>query len=166
MKICAIAAMGLNRAIGVNNKLPWHVPEDFQFFKEKTKGKILILGRRTFESIGSKPLPHRQHIVITRQTEYRVDNPDVHVVGSLAEALGFAQMIYRPEQGEIFIAGGSEIYRQSLNSIERLYLSVIQQEFAGDSFFPELEGTGLKLSSQELRKGAIPFVVEIYDRVQ
>jgi len=166
MKISAIAAMGLNRVIGVDNKLPWHVPEDWKFFKDKTKGKVMIMGRKTFESLGGQPLPQRIHIVITRQKDYRFDHELVKVVSSLEEALRLAKTLYKPEQEEIFVAGGSEIYAQSLPTIDRLYLSVIQQSFPGDAFFPSLENSGLKLSSSELRAGAIPFVVETYDRGQ
>jgi dihydrofolate reductase len=164
--LSAIAAMSLNRVIGVHNKLPWHVPEDWKFFKDTTKGKIVIMGRKTFESLGGKPLAHRTHLVITRQSDYHFDHPDVKIVKSLEEALDKAQKIATAEQQEVFIAGGGEIYSQSLKLIDRLYLSVIQKEFEGDAHFPSLEASGLKLVRKEPRAGAIPFVVEIYERGQ
>ena len=164
MILSAIAAMGLNRVIGVQNKLPWRVPEDWEFFKQKTQGTIVIMGRKTFESLGGRPLPKRLHIVITRQSEYKFDHPEVKIVGSLDAAIELARSLIKSADQEVFVAGGSEIYAQSLKRIDKLYLSVIQKSFDGDAFFPSLSDSGLKLSHSEPRVGAIPFVVETYTR--
>jgi dihydrofolate reductase len=166
MILSAIAAMGLNRVIGIHNKLPWRVPEDWEFFKSKTQGTIVIMGRKTFESLGGRPLPNRLHIIITRQADYKFEHKDVRIVGSLDAALNLARSLVRSSDQEVFVAGGSEIYAQSLKQIDRLYLSVIQKSFEGDAFFPSLSDSGLKLSHSEPRAGAIPFVVETYTRTQ
>ena len=127
----AIAAMSLNRAIGNGNTIPWHLPEDFKWFKETTMGHVLAMGRKTFESIG-RPLPGRETVVLTR-------NPGsvtgVRTLGSL-EALGQAEA-YRDRT--IFICGGAEIYSQALAQCVDLYLTRVKREVEGDAFFPEFE---------------------------
>jgi len=127
----AIAAMSLNRVIGNGNTIPWHLPEDFKWFKETTMGHVLSMGRKTFESIG-RPLPGRETVVLTR-------NPNsvtgVQTLDSL-EALGQAEA-YRDRT--IFICGGAEIYGQALGQCSDLYLTRVKREVEGDAFFPEFE---------------------------
>ena len=127
----AIAAMSLNRVIGRGKTIPWHLPEDFKWFKETTMGHVLAMGRRTYESIG-RPLPGRETVVLTR-------NPgsvtDVRTLDSL-EALGQAKA-YRDRT--IFICGGAEIYAQALYQCADLYLTRVKREVEGDAFFPEFE---------------------------
>ena len=127
----AIAAMSLNRVIGNGNTIPWHLPEDFKWFKETTMGHVLAMGRKTFESIG-RPLPGRETAVLTR-------NPNsvtgVQTLDSL-EALGQAEA-YRDRT--IFICGGAEIYGQALGQCSDLYLTRVKREVEGDAFFPEFE---------------------------
>ena len=139
MILSSIAAMAKNRVIGKDNKLPWNVPEDFKFFRQKTKGSILIMGRKTFESL-PEPLPHRFHIVITRNQSYDVHHPMVEVVSSLAQAFELAHMLLAkfPQRfsEEVFIAGGEQIYREAMPQIHRLYLTIIDQTVEGDAFFP------------------------------
>ena len=169
MILSAIAAMAANRVIGLNNKLPWHLPEDLKFFREKTKNKVLIMGRKTFESLG-QPLPNRFHIVITRQEAYRYEHPNVQVVRSLAMAIELAHMLsdkYKQKFGdEVFIVGGGEIYKESLDVINRLYLTVIEKDFVGDAYFPEFDTHALPLKEKQDLVSAtqIPFSFCTYER--
>lgn len=139
MILSAIAAMSPRRVIGINNTLPWHVPEDLKYFRETTKNKILILGRKTFDSLGGKPLPGRMHIVVTRQTDWHFDHPLVQSCGDVASAKKMAE--HELQSGkwgdEVFVIGGAEIYKQTLSIIDRLYLTVVQKDVEGDAHFPE-----------------------------
>lgn len=167
MILSAIAAMSQNRVIGKDNKLPWHLPEDLKYFKEKTKNKVLIMGRKTFESLG-RPLPNRFHIVITRNQSYDIHDPMVEVVSSLSHALELAHMLtakYKEKFGdEVFIVGGAEIYKQSLDLIQRLYLTVIEQDFVGDAYFPEFDEQKFKLMQDEKHTGPLSFSFRIYEQ--
>ena len=125
----AIAAMSLNRVIGREGKIPWHLPEDFQWFKKMTTGHVVLMGRKTFESLG-KPLPNRTNVVLTRRGEIK-DVTTLHDLADLSESR------YAPR--EIFVIGGAEIYAQLLPRCRELYLSVVQREVAGDAFFPPFE---------------------------
>ena len=121
--------MAENRVIGQENKLPWHIPEDFQWVKACTKGQAIAMGRKTFESLG-RPLPNRENIVISRSAQ---EIPGCTVLPSL-EAL--AQ--YQTDK-EIWIFGGAQIYAQAMDRIGELYLTVVKGEFSGDAFFPPFE---------------------------
>ncbi|MCT8124873.1 MAG: type 3 dihydrofolate reductase [Alishewanella aestuarii] len=134
MRISMIAAMAQQRVIGLNNQMPWHLPADLQHFKKVTLGKPVVMGRKTFESIG-RPLPGRRNIVISRQTP-AVDSP-VEWVSSIEQALALLA-----EQPEVMIIGGAEIYRQCLPLAQRLYLTEIALETAGDAFFPDYHAEG------------------------
>ena len=125
----AIAAMSLNRVIGAGNKIPWHLPEDFKWFKRLTRGHVLVMGRKTFESIG-KPLPNRETIVLSRGP---FNHPGVRVVRDLDE---LAPMV---AGREVFIAGGAQVYAQALPRCSDLYLTLVKREVAGDAFFPPFE---------------------------
>ena len=127
----AIAAMSLNRVIGSENTIPWHLPEDFAWFKQTTIGHVLVMGRKTFESIG-RPLPGRETIVLTSRTD---PNPGVRTIGSLG-ALG---QMDDPDGRTIFICGGAQVYAQALGQCSNLFLSVVKREVEGDAFFPEFE---------------------------
>lgn len=129
--ISAIVAMAENRVIGAKNQLPWHLPADLAHFKSITTGHPILMGRKTYESIG-KPLPNRTNIIMTRDPYYQVDH--CIVVSSIDDAIAAAS----DEHQEFFIIGGAEIYQQLLPSIQRLYLTLIHQEFEGDVYFPEL----------------------------
>jgi len=131
-KLIIIAAAAENNALGINNDLPWHLPDDFKRFKKLTTGHKIIMGRKTFESF-PKPLPNRVHIIITRDTNYRVDFPDCIVVHSLEEALKLA------EGEDSFIIGGGEIYKQAMPLIDRLEVTRVHAIFdEADTFFPEI----------------------------
>ena len=169
MILSAIAAMAKNRVIGTGNKLPWHLPEDFKFFKEKTKGKVLIMGRKTFESLG-KPLPTRFHIVITRNADYKYEDPNVEVVSNLQQAVELAHMLttkYFAKFGdEVFICGGGEIYKQALDVTDRIYLTVIEKDYEGDAKFPEFSENEFKLTQKTERSEPLPFSFRTYDRIK
>jgi dihydrofolate reductase len=133
MILSIIAALGRNRAIGYQNTLPWRLPADLQRFKRLTLGHHLLMGRKTYESIG-RPLPGRTSIIITRQPEFLA--PDCLIVHSLAEAIALAQT--RGEQ-EAFVIGGAEIYAQALPQADRLYLTLVDAAPTADAFFPEFD---------------------------
>ena len=139
MHLSQISAMSKNRVIGINNQLPWHLPEDLQFFKEKTKGKIMIMGRKTFDSL-PKPLPGRFHIVISRQ-KLESSNSMVKYVENFSAAFHLAKSLQNIWPEEVFIVGGGEIYRQTLPFTNTLYLTIIEKNFEGDAYFPEIPTT-------------------------
>ena len=131
MIISVIAALSENRVIGRDNRLPWRLSVDLKRFRKLTTGHPIILGRRTFDSIG-KPLPNRTNIVITRQTEWA--HPGVQVAHSLGEAIEIARGFEGSD--EVFVIGGAEIYLQALPLCGRIYLTVIHSHVEGDAFFP------------------------------
>ena len=170
MILSSIAAMAKNRVIGVNNTLPWEIPEDMKFFRDKTKGHVMIMGRKTFESFGGKPLPNRFHIVISRQENYKISDPTVEVVHDLNTAIELAHMLttkYKAKFGdEVFVIGGGEIYKQSIDIVDRIYLTVIEKEFEGDAKFPEFDEKEFNLSHREDRQSPLPFSFRTYDRIK
>jgi dihydrofolate reductase len=126
----AIAAMSLNRVIGRGNQIPWHLPEDFKWFKQMTTGQVIVMGRKTFESIG-RPLPNRETVVLSRSG---FQHPGVRTVASLDE------IDMATETRKVFICGGAEIYRQTLPRCSDLYLTLVQRTIPdGDAFFPPFE---------------------------
>jgi dihydrofolate reductase len=131
MRISLIVAMSRNRVIGSDNRLPWHLSADLKRFKAITMGKPILMGRKTHESIG-RPLPGRTNIVLTGNPGYHA--PGCLVVSSLGEAMDAAQGCE-----ELMIIGGSSLYRRFLTDADRLYLTLIDQDFSGDTFFPEFD---------------------------
>jgi dihydrofolate reductase len=129
--ISLIAAMTPKRVIGKDNRLLWHIPDDWKNFVKLTTGNVVIMGRKTYESIG-KPLKNRHNIVITRSTE---SLPGVETAGSVEEALRKARMHRKP----IFIIGGQQIYEQFLPLADTMHLSFVRQEHEGDAFFPKFD---------------------------
>ena len=125
----AIAAMSENRVIGRGKEIPWHIPEDFKWFKETTMGHVLVMGRRTFESIG-KALPGRETMVLTRG---EFSHPDVTVIRSLDEVMPSL------EGRDCFIVGGAQVYEHALPRCSDLFLTLVKREVEGDVFFPEFE---------------------------
>ncbi|EKD44592.1 MAG: hypothetical protein ACD_71C00085G0001 [uncultured bacterium (gcode 4)] len=145
-----IAAMtAKNRVIGINNTLPWHYKEDLKHFKELTTENVIIMGRKTFESIG-KPLPNRINVVISRDISYRADGCEVY--SSIEEAIKDSQK----HNKEIFIIGWWEIYRQSLGFANILDITLIRQEYDGDTFFPSYTHDFKEIDREEL--GEFDFV--------
>ena len=132
MIISMIAAMDFNRLIGNNNQLPWYLPADFSHFKAMTMGKPIVMGRKTFESIG-KPLPGRQNIVLSRNPEVKFEGADC--VSDFSQAVS----LVGDEVEEIIIIGGSSIYEMLLPEIDRMYLTYVDAEFSGDAWFPTFD---------------------------
>lgn len=141
MKLALIWAMSRNRVIGRNNALPWHLSEDLKYFKRITMGKPVIMGRKTWESIG-RPLPGRTNIVITRNADYVVPE-GVQVVNSLDAAIDLSEKICLINGiDEAIVMGGAEIYAQALPKADRLYLTQVHADVHGDAFFPEINLDG------------------------
>jgi dihydrofolate reductase len=142
----AIAAMSLNRVIGRGNAIPWHLPEDFKWFKKMTSGHVVVMGRRTFESIG-KPLPNRETIVVSRGG---FSYPGVKTVASLDDI-----HCKTDDSREFFLCGGAQIYSAGLSRCSDLYLTLVLKEVAGDVFFPPFESDFILretvLETQEFR---------------
>lgn len=136
MRISLIVALADNGVIGRDNKMPWYLPDDLKYFKRTTMGKVILMGRRTFESIG-KPLSGRTNIVITRQRAWRADG--VKVVHGFSEGIELATSLSLIDRNEeVMVIGGAQIYREALPKAQRLYLTEVHGEFEGDTFFPPL----------------------------
>jgi dihydrofolate reductase len=129
-----IAVIGKNKELGCDNKLLWNLPEDMKRFKRLTFGNVVIMGRKTFESIGSA-LPGRENIVISRNKNYKANK--IKTVTSIEEAINLAEKKYKNK--EIFIIGGASVYKESLPSADRLYLTLIDDSPEADTYFPEYE---------------------------
>lgn len=138
-----LVACDENRVIGKNNTLIWHLPADLKRFKELTTGQVIIMGRKTYESIG-RPLPNRINIVITRQTGYQPEG--VIIVHSLEEALLKAKSLHR---GDIYVVGGAEIYEQSMDLADEIELTQLHDIFDGDAFFPIIDEQIWQMVSKE-----------------
>jgi len=141
MRISIIVAMSENRVIGIENTLPWHLPADLKHFKSLTMGKPIVMGRKTYESIG-RPLPGRTNIVISRDSGYRAEG--VTVVRTPEAALQAAGDVE-----EVMIIGGASFYRQMLPQTDRLYLTLVHQTIDGDAWFPELDDSQWQPLSRE-----------------
>jgi len=136
MKISLIAVIGKNRELGRGNKLLFQIPEDMKFFREKTKGHAIIMGRKTYESIGH-PLPNRTNIIITRDSRYMIHDPSVRVVNSIDEALEYGKSV---EKSEVFVIGGAQIYSLAMSYADKLYLTLVDSEVPdADALFPAYE---------------------------
>ena len=132
MKIAMIAAMTDDRVIGIDNSLPWKLPNDMKWFRQKTLGKPIIMGRKTFESFGARPLPGRKNIIITRDTGYKAEGCEVvHSIDAALQAAGDVE--------EAMIIGGASFYEQMLPRADRLYLTLVHTTVQGDAWFPEID---------------------------
>jgi len=137
MKIVLIAAFAQNRVVGINNSLPWHLPEDLKYFKRTTTGKAIIMGRKTYDSIG-RPLPNRTNIVISRNSELKIEG--VKVVDSLQAAIDLAKEVnFINGVEEVMVIGGASIYEEALPQADRLYITHVHAEVKGDAYFPEVD---------------------------
>lgn len=141
-----IVAIANNNVIGKDNKLIWHLPEDLKRFKELTTGKTIIMGRKTFESLG-RVLPNRMHIVITRNKDLKIESDMVHIITDTNE---LEQYINSKE--EAFVIGGGAIYTMLMPYAEKLYITKINENFAGDTYFPEIDEKEWKIESKEKGK--------------
>jgi len=157
--ISLLVAHDLNRVIGANNDLPWHIPEDLAYFKKMTLGKSIVMGRKTFESIG-RPLPGRLNIVLTKNENYTAEG--VLVFNDLNEAIEKA----REHNEEVMIIGGAEIFKMALEIADRLYITLIEKHFEGDTFFPpyDFDWKITSTSEKELSKNGIPYTFFVYEK--
>lgn len=140
MVIAAIVATDINNAIGKNNQLLWHLPADLKFFKTTTMGCPVIMGRKTYESIG-RLLPGRRNLIITRNADYKVEGADVYT--SVDNALNSCA------EEKVFIIGGAEIYKQTITKLHELYRTLVKSEFAADTYFPPISEAEFKLTWEE-----------------
>ncbi|MDQ3278031.1 MAG: dihydrofolate reductase [Bacteroidota bacterium] len=159
-----LLAASKNNVIGKNNQLPWHLPNDLKYFKNLTWGLPILMGRKTFDSIG-KPLPGRKSIVITRNSDWQHDG--VEVVHSIAEAVRKAETLGAKE---IFVIGGAEIFNAALPDAGRIYLTRIHQDFEGDVFFPAIDEHQWQRTSDRFcaadEKNPYDHTYEIWERRQ
>ena len=155
--LALIAAISNNNCIGKNGKLPWHIPEDLAYFKKITQGKVIIMGRRTWESIpvDFRPLSHRTNVVLTSQKEYAVPR-GVEVYQTLADALD----AHRNE--DMMIIGGATIYNQTIDKADTLYITYIHETVYGDAFFPTIDPTLWRETERDDRDG---FSFVVYRRI-
>lgn len=157
--ISLLVAHDMNRVIGVNNDLPWYIPEDLAYFKRKTMGKAMVMGRKTFESIG-KPLPGRLNIIVTRNKDYKAEG--AVVVHVLSDAIEKA----KEYADEVMVIGGAEIFTMSLSIADRLYITKIKEEYNGDTFFPAYENEWhiIESSEEHTTEDGIAYTFLTYER--
>lgn len=157
-----IVAMAENRVIGKDNRIPWHLPADLAYFRETTMGHTVVMGRKTFESIG-KPLPGRKNVVLTRNRDFEADG--VTVIHSLEELMRLDDH----QEEEVFVIGGAEVYALALPIAQRIYLTLIHTSVEGDSYFPRWEEKEWRLVSRRTgdRDQANPYQYEflLFERV-
>lgn len=166
-RLAIIVAAAENGVIGRNNGLPWHLPEDLRYFKRVTMGKPIVMGRKTFESIG-RPLPGRSNIVISRNTEFAP--PGVRVVASLDEAVAVAGDIAHDEDvDEVVVIGGAEVYRLAMAAAGRLYITEVHASVAGDVTLPPIHWPDWQELSRERHAASegnpFDYSFVVYDRV-
>lgn len=154
--ISLIVAHDKNHVIGLNNEMPWHLPGDLAYFKRMTMGKPIIMGRNTFESIG-RALPGRRNIVITRNLDYAAR--DVEVVHSLQQALDIVT-----DAEEVMVIGGQQIFTEALPLANRLYITEIDYEFEGDTYFPMYQEWAKKTISESNKGDGFTFRYAIYEK--
>lgn len=135
MIISLIAALSQNRVIGKNNDLPWHLPDDMKYFMQTTTGHHVIMGRKNYDSLPEKfrPLPNRTNIIVTRQEDFIA--PGCAIVNAIEKGIAIAE---KAGEAEVFIIGGAQIYTQGMNFVQRMYLTEIQADINGDTYFPEI----------------------------
>lgn len=146
MKVIAIAAVGKNGVIGKGNDLPWDIPEDMRFFKDSTRDAIVLMGRKTLQSLG-KPLPHRINAVITRDQGFQMDQ--VQVFHSIESAITYYKGNSSLSDKTLFVIGGAEIYKLSRAFLDEIWLTEIDADFEGDVYFPDYSQGELNLNSFE-----------------
>jgi len=156
MKLILIAAMAKNRIIGKDNSIPWHIPEEMQFFKKNTMGHAVIMGRKTFDSI-AMPLPGRFNVVLSRSTNLTIDG--CRTAHSLEEGIACCK-----NQEKIFIIGGRTLYKESLNRADTILLTVLDDDYEGDTFFPQIPENIFQLISEKRMGTKNAFTVRTYQR--
>ncbi|HEX4104413.1 MAG TPA: dihydrofolate reductase [Candidatus Paceibacterota bacterium] len=165
MNISLIGAMGKNREFGLGDQLPWHLPDDLKHFKALTRGHTVIMGRKTYESIG-KPLPDRKNIIITRNKDFKADG--CVVVGSMEEALAETKNDPAGNDRKVFVIGGAEIYKLALPYAQKIYLTLVDASPKADKYFPEFGEKEWRLIKEESHardeKHPHAFVFREYER--
>lgn len=162
MIVSIIAAIGRNNELGLNNKMLWHLPADLKFFKETTTGHCIVMGRKTFESIG-RALPNRNNLVISRNKAFTAEG--IKVFESVEDAVKWAR-----QQGETecFITGGAEIYKHSIHHVTKLYLTRVDSDFEADTWFPKIDFAEWELVESKQQeadeKNAYPLTFELWKR--
>ncbi len=176
MNISLIAAISKNNVIGKDNKLLWKLKTDMKFFRTTTTGHCIIMGRKTFESFGAKPLPNRTNIVVTRDKGYKAPE-GVKIVESLESALSIAhdtneknEFPFGVVDKEIFIIGGGELYKESIKLANKMYITHVDVDIEGDTYFPAIDPQVWKLVSSEPHAAddlnEYPFVIGVYERIE
>ena len=168
MHLSIICAMDEDMVIGRNNSLPWHLPEDLKHFRRTTMGKSIIMGRKTFESIG-KPLAGRTNIIVTRNRDYEADN--ARIVNSLTEAVELAENIaFIDGSEEAFIIGGAELYEGALPLVNRMHLTMVHAKVEGDTWFPDFDVSQWEevssISYDEDETNPYPYSICRYERIR
>jgi dihydrofolate reductase len=161
MIVSAVVAVDLKNGIGANNKLMWHLPADLKFFKTVTMGFPIIMGRKTYESIG-RLLPGRRNVIITRNADYKVEGAEVY--GSIEEAIDHCK-----NEEKVFIIGGAEIFKQSMDHLDEIYQTVVKHTFAADTFMDPIDTTKFKKVWSEDHKAdeknTYDYTFERYERI-
>lgn len=161
LKITLIVAAAENNAIGKNNQMLWHLPDDFKYFKQHTLNHSVVMGRKTYESIG-KPLPERRNIILTRDLNWSAE--DVDTANSLDEVLTYCR-----DEREVFIIGGANIYKQALPLAQRVLLTRVHTSLDGDAYFPELPQTEWRKISENRHpqdeRHVYDFTFEVWERI-
>lgn len=167
MVVSLIWAMADNRVIGIENRLPWKLPADMQWFRKNTMGKPIIMGRLTFESFGAKALPGRRNIIISRDTDYSAgeNSGEIEVYNSIETALDAVKGVE-----EVMIIGGMSLYTQALPMADRLYMTLIHAELEGDAWFPEFDAgqwsQAERLNHEADDKNSYPYSFVVLNRTQ
>lgn len=168
--IAHFVAASENNVIGKAGGLPWDIPEDMKWFRERTKNRALIMGRKTFESVGH-PLPNRLNVVVTRQADYKPssppqDNSPVVIVPTIEDALEYCRPVAGKYQNEIMIIGGGEIYRQSLPLVNTIFMTRVHAQIDGDTYYPEIPADDFKLVEARDFTGNPSFTIQTFRRVK
>jgi dihydrofolate reductase len=160
-----IFATSRNGVIGVNNQLPWHLPEDLAHFKTTTQGQTVLMGRRTWDSLPKKPLPNRLNLILTHQPNWTA--PGAHAVHSINEALQVASQLTSSTQ-PIWVIGGAELYHLTLPIATKLVVTQIEQDVQGDTFAPHIDTTDWQVdsSSHHISQQRIPYTIQHYSKRQ
>lgn len=165
MIVSLIAAASTNNVIGVNNELPWHLPNDMLFFKNTTWGMPVIMGRKTYESMDSKPLKGRINLVITSKSDYKADG--IVVVNSFSDAMF---VVKDADCNEVFIIGGGELFKETIGKADRIYLTRVHAMIDGDVFFPEIDTKSWKQTSKKDlmadEKHSFNYSFELWEKVK
>ena len=159
MLISHIVAMASNRVIGNRGEIPWKIPGEQKMFKEITMGHTMVMGRKTYEAIG-RPLPGRTNIVVPRQADYQA--PGCKVVHDIKIALESCP----PDESEVFIIGGGQIYEETISIADRIYLTVLPREVSGDTYFAEFSESDYEIIKSEFIDAVEPYHFYIYEKVK